>query len=100
MKELIKTAFRSIWTLRQICLGLLLVSCTAVLLAFLPVVLAQKQTWGTPLGETFNGVQVYSNGAAAYYRCTSHSKDCKNYVRGTYTGVKWQCVEFIRRYYW
>src|SRR5205807_1641745 len=40
------------------------------------------------------------NGSPSYYRCSKSPKDCKNYVGGVYTGVKWQCVEFIRRYYW
>jgi hypothetical protein len=41
---------------------------------------------------TFEGVEVYSN-----QRGETNSSD-KNYYNGLYTGHKWQCVEFVRRY--
>ncbi|MDH5518297.1 MAG: CHAP domain-containing protein [Gammaproteobacteria bacterium] len=48
--------------------------------------------YGTHLGTTRNGVVAYSN-------CNN---DCVVFeaerYQGTYTGVKWQCVEFARRW--
>ncbi len=48
--------------------------------------------FGTSLGS-FNGVVAYSNGSSTYVSPTS------NYVGGKYTGIQWQCVEYVRRYY-
>ncbi len=50
------------------------------------------EPFGTYLGE-FSGVAAYSNGNTSYY------SDVSNYVNGTYTGIQWQCVEYVRRYY-
>lgn len=47
---------------------------------------------GTYLGE-FDSVAAYSNGSYGDYSGVS------NYVNGIYTGIKWQCVEYVRRYY-
>lgn len=41
---------------------------------------------------TFDGVKAYSN-----QRDETHCKDA-NYYNDVYTGIKWQCVEFVRRY--
>ncbi len=49
-------------------------------------------SFGTKLG-TFNGVDAYSNCDADYY------SGIYNYEGGTYTGIKWQCVEYVNRYY-
>ncbi len=49
--------------------------------------------WGTLLGD-FNGVNVYSNGSTSYYDDTAN-----NYHNNIYTGKKWQCVEFVNRYF-
>jgi surface antigen len=49
-------------------------------------------SFGSYLGEV-NGVEVYSNGASTYYSDSAH------YVGSVYTGIEWQCVEFVRRYY-
>ncbi len=48
--------------------------------------------YGDQVG-TFNGVIAYSNGSATY-NSGSH-----NTVNGYTTGLKWQCVEYVRRYY-
>ncbi|MBX7044621.1 MAG: T9SS type A sorting domain-containing protein [Ignavibacteria bacterium] len=48
--------------------------------------------WGTPLGE-YNGVICYSNGNTGY------ASNQTNYQNGTNTGMKWQCPEYINRYY-
>ena len=48
---------------------------------------------GPALGN-LNGVDVYSNGFP-----TNNSED-ENNDAGTYTGIRWQCVEFVNRYYW
>jgi hypothetical protein len=48
--------------------------------------------YGTPLGKSPRGIEAYSN-------CRS---DCvvfePNQRNGTYTGIKWQCVEYARRW--
>jgi surface antigen len=51
------------------------------------------QKYGTLLGS-FNGVNVYSNGSPGYFSGVT------NTVNGYVTGYKWQCVEYIVRYYW
>ncbi|MBP8966207.1 MAG: CHAP domain-containing protein, partial [Paludibacteraceae bacterium] len=48
--------------------------------------------FGTLLGS-FNGVDAYSNCNTNYY------SEIHNYWGGTYTGIKWQCVEYVNRYY-
>jgi surface antigen len=53
----------------------------------------RRQKFGTVLGD-FNGVTVYSNGSASTVSNQSH------YLDGKYMGMKWQCVEYIRRYYY
>lgn len=55
---------------------------------------ALAASYGTYLGQ-FNTVAAYSNGTV-----TTYYPDNKNYVNGVYTGVKWQCVEFVRRYFY
>ena len=47
--------------------------------------------FGDKIGS-FNGVDAYSN-----QRDQTNSLD-SNYYNGIYTGEKWQCVEFARRY--
>ncbi len=55
-------------------------------------------SFGSNLGE-FNGVAAYSNGNTSYVCPWEKDPSCKNYVNGEYTGIKWQCVEYVRRYY-
>ncbi|RHY49273.1 hypothetical protein DYB38_009779 [Aphanomyces astaci] len=62
----------------------------AVTAAYLSPTGNRPAPWGTVLGVT-NGVKVYSN-----YKAKVHNGD--NYYQGTYTGLKWQCVELARRY--
>ena len=50
--------------------------------------------FNTYLGQ-FNTVAAYSNGNNPGYVGPD-----SNFVNGYYTGIKWQCVEFIRRYYY
>ncbi len=56
------------------------------------------EPFGTDLGN-FDGVAAYSN-------CSNYCVDCNNkcndlnYIDGTYIGIKWQCVEYVRRYYY
>jgi glutathionylspermidine amidase/synthetase len=47
--------------------------------------------FGTIVG-TFDGVPAYSN-----QKGQTNSDDA-NYINGVYTGTKWQCVEYARRY--
>ena len=51
-----------------------------------------KKEHGTQL-YSFNGVCAYSNGLEN--KCKS---DELNYNNGYFTGIKWQCVEYARRY--
>lgn len=51
-----------------------------------------QQPYGTLLGY-YNGVSVYSNGNINYV------SNEYNYYNGTNTGMKWQCVEFVNRFY-
>jgi hypothetical protein len=55
--------------------------------------LAATQPWGTALGS-FNGVENYSNGNGTY------NSGVYNYIGGNYIGLEWQCVEYVRRYYY
>ncbi len=48
--------------------------------------------YGAVVGE-YNGVTAYSNGGNCYY-----SQD-NNIVDGYNCGMKWQCVEYVNRYY-
>jgi glutathionylspermidine amidase/synthetase len=48
-----------------------------------------KKNYGDIIGS-FNGVQAYSN--------TDNKIDIPNYYNNIYTGLKWQCVEYVRRY--
>lgn len=41
---------------------------------------------------TFNGINAYSNQQGLL------DKNEQNYYNGIYTGIKWQCVEYARRY--
>lgn len=49
--------------------------------------------FGTEVGE-YNGILAYSNGYNDY---VSYEY---NYVDGYNTGMKWQCVEYVNRYYY
>jgi surface antigen len=74
--------------------SLLLLSSAAFVLAslvVLPAVLA-AQPFGAYLGQ-FHRVAAYSNGAAIY------NSNTNNFVNGIKTGLKWQCVEYVRRYF-
>lgn len=53
---------------------------------------ASADPFGTDLGS-FDGVIVKSNGTSGYYSGINH------YEGGIYTGVEWQCVEYVRRFY-
>ena len=48
-----------------------------------------KKNFGDIIG-TFNGVQAYSN--------TDNKTNDINHYNNIYTGLKWQCVEYVRRY--
>ncbi|KAF0700472.1 Aste57867_9001 [Aphanomyces stellatus] len=53
--------------------------------------------WGTVLGIT-SGVKVYSNDHPPPTDSENYYPDGTDYTNGTYTGLKWQCVELARRY--
>jgi len=48
-----------------------------------------KKNYGDIIG-TFNGVQSYSN--------SNNKTSIANYYNNIYTGIKWECVEYVRRY--
>ncbi len=50
---------------------------------------------GDPIGE-FNSIVAYSNGSWDYN--DKHAQNY-NYYNGVKTGLEWECVEFINRYY-
>ena len=52
------------------------------------------QPWGTALGS-FNGVINYSNSPT-----TMPSPQPRNNSTGIYTGLEWECVEYVQRYYY
>ena len=49
--------------------------------------------FGTQIG-TFNGIAAYSNGSI------SNESGVYNTSAGVNTGIKWQCVEYVNRYYY
>jgi surface antigen len=75
--------------------GAALLLCSAALalaaLVLIPAAFA-AQSFGTYLGQ-FAEVAAYSNGSALYASYVNNS------VNGIYTGMKWQCVEYVRRYF-
>lgn len=58
---------------------------------FVPAAYASRP-FGTYLGQ-FNTVAAFSNGGGCLSNCTST-------INGVYIGEKWQCVEYVRRYYY
>ena len=52
--------------------------------------------YNTNLGS-FNGVTIFSNGTALN---ASYQDSLTNGSTGSYLGMKWQCVEYVRRYYY
>ncbi len=66
----------------------------AVLLCYMFYIIykSKKQYKYGELIGTFNGVNAYSNQQGLL------NSDETNHYNGIYTGVKWQCVEYARRY--
>lgn len=80
--------FTSINTNTLFFIGLALLLCYM----FYIIYKSKKQyNFGELIG-TFNGVNAYSNQEDIL------NSDETNYYNGTYTGIKWQCVEYARRY--
>ena len=52
---------------------------------------------GTLLGTTDCGVSGYAANYSNYHQMKP--EDFKSFYQGFYTGVKWQCVEYARRYW-
>lgn len=48
--------------------------------------------YGKVIGVSRTGIESYSN---CNYRCVIYEP---NYLEGTFTGIKWQCVEYTRRW--
>lgn len=63
-----------------------------MLIIFSVYSISYADSFGTNLGN-YNGVISYSNGSGGYV------SNLYNYVNGTNTGMKWQCVEYVNRYY-
>ena len=61
---------------------------------FTPYTVRHKTlSFGQKVG-TFNSVDAYSNGSASYVSNADNTS--QNYT----TGMTWQCVEYVNRYYW
>jgi surface antigen len=60
---------------------------------FMPFQFTKAVDFGIQVGQ-FNGCVAYSNGSTTYY------SGLPNYAAGVYTGIKWQCVEYVQRYYY
>lgn len=60
------------------------------------IIYTETPTSGLKFGNSYgvvNGVDAFSNGASGY------ASNSYNTTQGFNTGMKWQCVEFINRYY-
>lgn len=55
--------------------------------------IVETQSFGDEVGS-FNGVSAYSNGTV------TNNSGVYNTSAGINTGLKWQCVEFVNRYYY
>lgn len=65
---------------------------TAVILIIFIILFIIKLMTDDDLVGVWNGVSIYSNNRY------STNLNNSNYYNGIYTGIKWQCVEFARRY--
>jgi len=70
--------------------GLLLAICVITLLVLICVYVELPKPFGTPLGSV--------NGVTAYSSYSPPGPDAPNLMKNMFTGLKWQCVEFARRY--
>lgn len=71
---------------------IIIILTTIVLIYVIMRLLMTKQyKFGDKIG-TFDGVHIYSN-----QKGKTNSK-ASNFYNGNYTGRRWQCVEFVRRY--
>lgn len=48
--------------------------------------------FGELLGIDKYGIKAYSN------QSTTNISDCENHLNDIFTGIKWQCVEYVRRW--
>ncbi len=69
-----------------------------VSLSFIPLGYS-AEPFGTNLGS-FDGVIAYSNCSNYCVSCNNYCNDLNYAEDSTYIGVKWQCVEYVRRYYY
>ena len=70
------------------------VSSTAVRADSLPEACQQAcvSTFGKVVGVSSGGIEAFSN-------CSSHCVNPEpNFLNGVFTGIKWQCVEYARRW--
>jgi glutathionylspermidine amidase/synthetase len=70
--------------------GILLAGSIITLLVLISVYSEIPKPFGTPLG-TSNGITAYSS-----YNSPTHQRP--NFQQNQFTGMQWQCVEFVRRY--
>jgi surface antigen len=59
---------------------------------------ASKASCGSKVGS-YNNVNAYSNYSVNSKDCCSATVYCKNYSGSCCTGYKWQCVEYVDRYF-
>jgi surface antigen len=94
---------RFAWQVLVLLAGLLAGGCTADSPLAAPVRSTPAEprfavAYDSYLGDA-DGVAVYSNGSTTYFSNVQYT--ISNYTGGSYsTGYKWQCVEFVVRYYW
>lgn len=74
--------------------NVLSLACPALKAEELPEVctIGCSQEYGETLGQSYSGVPAYSNCNSS---CVVYEP---NTVSGIYTGIKWQCVEYARRW--
>jgi len=52
-----------------------------------------------PLAQSFGDAMGSFNGVTSYYNPSGHVSNTYNYLNDINTGMKWQCVEYVNRYY-
>lgn len=94
---------RFAWQVLVLLAGLLVGGCTTDSPLEAPVRSTPAEprfavAYNSYLGDA-DGVAVYSNGSTGYFSNVQYT--VSNYTGSSYsTGYKWQCVEFVVRYYW
>jgi len=70
---------------------IIILTIIVLIYVIMRLLMSKQYKFGDKIG-TFDGVAAYSN-----QKDETNSK-ASNFYNGKYTGRKWQCVEFVRRY--